>query len=733
MIFAFFVSGIYTSNAATYTNVADTNHQGFVEPLINAVNNYLSSHGTITSTNIPAIAAIVQATILANGGWSGAMPASYTANNLVQLTGTTLTVGCWNEPLVSFNLPPPPPAPPTPPPPPAPVVTTSSSTSYGWSCSSYIGWAENWSACGINSDWTSVWTITCQQTNSWTPVSVSCGSTVSTTTTTCVDLSCSDSTSSYCDASSCSWNAPQPAAQTQVKTFTINLGSSMTNYNNAYANNSDTNIVSVNILGTTNQNREVTGWWGNGIFSNFIESSNIPSDRINGWWRALNFWSVPSVNINGAWTNWSFQIPGIKSISPFVWNGSLSFKSGTTPITLTSVSFHFKKPFIWNIQTSNDNGITWNGKPELWTELLYKLWLTQKSSLTWNGLSNYTLNNFTNEIQPYGAWLETQSESVVLATITSNSGTQFKARINSSTDASSLNQNPWLQVNLPIISYTLWWQTVRYKLSEQDSWADTTPIKTTIETKFLWVLIIWGIQWAGKSEFTWQKANISNIAPSEMRAKIRQNAYAYIKHMTNGQIVNGVKYVIWDTIVSGEPDYETLIVKDGNVIINGNLNASNKKLGIVVMKDGYNISTDYSGKWNIYITPSVTKINATIYADGWLISAGASWSPYVSDSSDRTYALKNQLVMNGSLFTRNTIGWATLAGWSYVLPGGSTLTNTDSNFDKAMIYDLNYIRRWSNLCDKNANGNCTDSWEYQEPFVIKYNPAVQTDPPKIFR
>lgn len=94
MIFAFFVSGIYTSNAATYTNVADTNHQGFVAPLINAVNNYLSSHGTITSTNIPAIAAIVQATILANGGWSGAMPASYTANNLVQLTGTTLTVGC---------------------------------------------------------------------------------------------------------------------------------------------------------------------------------------------------------------------------------------------------------------------------------------------------------------------------------------------------------------------------------------------------------------------------------------------------------------------------------------------------------------------------------------------------------------------------------------------------------------------------------------------------------------
>lgn len=58
----------------------------------------------------------------------------------------------------------------------------------------------------------------------------------------------------------------------------------------------------------------------------------------------------------------------------------------------------------------------------------------------------------------------------------------------------------------------------------------------------------------------------------------------------------------------------------------------------------------------MYIKPNVTKINAVIYADGALVSVDNSSLPYDIDSSDRTYGLKNQLIINGSLFTRNTIG-----------------------------------------------------------------------------
>ncbi|MGE4443358.1 MAG: hypothetical protein AB7E37_00005, partial [Candidatus Altimarinota bacterium] len=102
---------------------------------------------------------------------------------------------------------------------------------------------------------------------------------------------------------------------------------------------------------------------------------------------------------------------------------------------------------------------------------------------------------------------------------------------------------------------------------------------------------------------------------------------------------------------------------------------------------------------------------------------------YSEDSSTRTANLNKQLILNGSVFTRNTIGGAILAGGKYILPGG---VKTD-DFDKAMVYDLNYIRRGGNGCDKNNNSSCIDSGEYREPFIIKYDSRIQTAPIKLFK
>jgi hypothetical protein len=41
------------------------------------------------------------------------------------------------------------------------------------------------------------------------------------------------------------------------------------------------------------------------------------------------------------------------------------------------------------------------------------------------------------------------------ATLTSKTGTEFFARINTSASATVLNQKPSLQINLPVVSYTL--------------------------------------------------------------------------------------------------------------------------------------------------------------------------------------------------------------------------------------------------------------------------------------
>jgi len=68
------------------------------------------------------------------------------------------------------------------------------------------------------------------------------------------------------------------------------------------------------------------------------------------------------------------------------------------------------------------------------------------------------------------------------------------------------------------------------------------------------------------------------------------------------------------------------------------------------------VNNDYNNSGNIYITPTVKKINALIYADGGIISADSNGTVYETDSASRTNALQNQLILVGSVFTRNTIG-----------------------------------------------------------------------------
>lgn len=125
--------------------------------------------------------------------------------------------------------------------------------------------------------------------------------------------------------------------------------------------------------------------------------------------------------------------------------------------------------------------------------------------------------------------------------------------------------------------------------------------------------VIGGIQWAGKSEFTGQQANISNLWIPDQRTILRKNAYNYIKNMTNEQILNGVKYVKWDEKISNiTPDVETLVVVDGNVIFDNNFIPTKLKW-IIVLKDNYDVMSGYAWEGNVYITPNVTQINAIIY------------------------------------------------------------------------------------------------------------------------
>ena len=212
----------------------------------------------------------------------------------------------------------------------------------------------------------------------------------------------------------------------------------------------------------------------------------------------------------------------------------------------------------------------------------------------------------------------------------------------------------------------------------------------------------------------WQEYNSSNLVKWEFRWKIKKNVYSLIKSMTNGSVVNWVKYIDWSNIEISWNDlwYETLIVKNWNVIINWDLNSDNKKLWIIVLKDNYLIDSDYNNMWNIYINKNVNQINAIIYADWAFRSADKNWNIY-QDSE-----LNTRLKLIWSLFTRNTIWWAVKASTAYTLPWWQETTD----FNLASVYDLNYIRKVNNLCN----------WPDDYSFLIKYNSSIQTDPPKGF-
>ncbi|MDD3302297.1 MAG: hypothetical protein PHN31_01980 [Candidatus Gracilibacteria bacterium] len=600
----------------------------------------------------------------------------------------------------------------------APVVTTSSTTSNG--CSSYISsWVTTWSSCNIIGSWNSLGVIKCKQTPSYSPVYSSCG------TKTCVTTytdGVATGTSCTCSSVGCPSNSPIPNYSDVLNNVIASINSINSTCFDLYANDSDTCKLSLKVSSSTLQNKGITGWGSNGSISNIVDKSGEKSDRITNIGDALNFTSVNSSGIPASTSNnFNVVINNIKSRTPFVSNmGIVGIKIGGVLMDLSNIKYSFKKPFVGYLKASNDEGLTWDVLPSLGTKILYKLGATPR-----NILNDYSLEVNTGSISHLGSNI--LLEDTLLQSYAGQGPYMFSTRINSSTDATELNNTPGIQISLPIISYDLNGNNVRYYLSEFENGDDTNSVKI-IGSNFIGLKVIGELQGNGKAEFTGQEKNISSLSTLDYRTQIRKNAYTYVLNMYNGQILDGVKYVEGNITISGDQDYETLVVKDGNVIIEGDLNQSKKKLGIIVLKDNYDVNLDYINKGNIYVENGVKEINAIIYADGGFISANSLGLPYTLDSTIRTTSLQKQLVVNGNLFTRNTIGGAQYVGGYYLLPGGTKITD----FNKAMLYDLNYIRRGNEGCDKNSDLDCDDIGEYNEGLILKYNSKIQTNPPKLF-
>jgi hypothetical protein len=296
--------------------------------------------------------------------------------------------------------------------------------------------------------------------------------------------------------------------------------------------------------------------------------------------------------------------------------------------------------------------------------------------------------------------------------------------------------NPW-------ISYVIDGQTVRYRLTPTPVWGTIDPITRT--SIFRWLQSLWALQGnilsQDKQVITGQNANTTNISRSVLRNRMIKNVALLTRgrqvqtlaQCNNPSLYNfGTCYIVgdltlnlWNTGTPGilNQNYDTLIIKNGNLTILWSGSVITKNLGIIMLNDTLSLST--SAKWNVYIGPDITYMKTIIYADGGIISVQSNGIPYGVDSPQRTKDLSKQLIIEGSLFTKNTIGGA--IGGSYKAPGTSWVTRFE-----ALQYDLNFLRRGVLWWDKNNNNTLNAGEDNKDPLIIKYNPKNVTTPLKWF-
>jgi len=193
-----------------------------------------------------------------------------------------------------------------------------------------------------------------------------------------------------------------------------------------------------------------------------------------------------------------------------------------------------------------------------------------------------------------------------------------------------------------------------------------------------------------------------------------------------------VYYFNDDVTISNDLSWKgerTIIVEGGDLYIDGNIyNAPvplmNPKLGIIVMKD---LSSGIGG--DVYIDPNVFNIQANIYSDGAVFSYDGNHAningvgePIWTDEATRFNALKNQLYIEGSVASLNTIGGAVKTP-NPILGDGTPTNPAEGSYgaaptgrSQARLYDLNFLRYYGLVFARHTAGPCIgDAIDQQWP------------------
>ena len=570
---------------------------------------------------------------------------------------------------------------------------------YSWSwCSSYLHhWDLKWSSCALDSDW---WgysdpTASCKQDSIETPIYHSCWYW---------------ETSNYwgkrCVTSGCGSNAPKP--NRPPKYSNIGLDYIWNNCSSAYADAVSSCAFSFQLVWSPAEWLSGFSWLA---LRNFTYSwGHI--NQLNQSWES-------GVSISNTSIGWYSASASATSVVPFSDSGTLSFdikwKSGFSRVWYNSIGLTFIKPAVMSALTIH---AVWqeSKNPEVGRDQKYNIWLES----LWN----------LNHVNSWYLWLESKHISIadphqaIFQNINKNNlnftvpNTTLVNAFNQTLDVKIESKDKILSaiavkvLDMPI-SYVIKWKRVHYIVEWKKINWDSAMLIKWCEKRTLWVKILWTWKHQWKWDKTWQDTDFVNLNQEEVRKNIHKNANDLIRNRDTGKKINQVyfndKTTIYSNISNDLADWDTVIIKNWNFVIDQNID---KQIGIIVLKDGYNVSPETPDGGNIFVTKDVTNIKAYIYSDWAIMSKDVNWKNYKDEE------LAIPLAINWSIFSRNTIWWAVAWIWDnkYLLPWGKKT----SDFKLAEKYDLNYLRK-AKLC-----------WEQDFSLKLNYESGIQSNPPKWF-
>ncbi|EKE29391.1 MAG: hypothetical protein ACD_2C00182G0016 [uncultured bacterium (gcode 4)] len=502
---------------------------------------------------------------------------------------------------------------------------------------------------------------------------------------------------------------------------------------NAYITNAKTfkiYIVPNNKI-TTSWTPQVTWWWYANNADSYTICQNVKDEFWNtisanywaqsatlSWWLFFNTWYWTEwLNLHSVTFNNSVFCIKAKSVSPWISTAWFALKvpqhSKSTSLLANwsytylkvTANLTFKRSVWWSLSIDDQANFS------IWTQESAKVnltkapWFNSAVTLSWYLSSFSTTNpNYKMQSKSIAPW-----DPVKINFILNYIGWEWWEK-------TGVKANPY-------VVYNLWWENVTYQLSLSDSPSDNSQIKST-DTQIKAISITGKSQWSWKMQASNQTENFSDLSTSSQRTQIKQNIEKLLKWRTpDDKKINSIYYSDWTKRISSILPLlsanDTVVIRNGNLIIDQNIPSS---LWIAVFR---NSQADLS-KWNIMIRPNVALINILAYADWSLLSINSSDAVYSDTQASSNNELKQQLVIKGSIFTRNTIWWAL---WDnvFLLPGGAKTTV----FEEAVKYDLNFLRRrniWYDSASWTANYN---NWK-TENVVIIYNPEIAANPPKWF-